>query len=540
MAIAPFTPGVALSLDANKATDLSLTQGDLAAIATGTLALGSLDGTAPAPTATGGLAINTGVDLGGIANTLALFNLGDVTEAAGAGVTVPVLVGSAPNFALSGSDNHVQAIGSTATNGGGINILVASNDLLLVNAQDLAVVTTASAGGSAEIDVLGGNLTVDAGAVVQAANAYLRAGSDTVGGSVIMSGTVAASDVANLVAGFGYARGGFTPGVTGSASAGTISIGGTLSAPAIGLYSANDTTETGVIAGASGGAASLTGEAGLAATPGNVSLTGLNSIGTLGAISASAITLNDGTDLTIAGPVSASSFRVNDGTGVLTLANGAVIRTGGVARPSGNLPGGLASLPTYAAAANGAYFEAGSFIQLGTSTVEPLNGGPTTIRLDITTPGGNASFGGFEAPSADLILALTGGRATGPINVAALDVSYLANGAGGSQLTGLVNGVGGVAAAGQSHIYPQPSPQYQINGCPLATVNCVILPQVTPPVLNPVQEILLSVLGVPGGAGNDIDLLPVLNPLQDISSGVLGGTGDDIDLLLPDVVERDY
>jgi hypothetical protein len=34
--------------------------------------------------------------------------------------------------------------------------------------------------------------------------------------------------------------------------------------------------------------------------------------------------------------------------------------------------------------------------------------------------------------------------------------------------------------------------------------------------------------------------VPVINPLQDIYLGVLGNPQDDDDLLLPDVSERDY
>jgi hypothetical protein len=252
-------------------------------------------------------------------------------------------------------------------------------------------------------------------------------------------------------------------------------------------------------------------------SPGIVSLLGAtpftNRVTTLANVTAGSFTLVDGQDLIIAGRLNSPSIHIDDNGFALGMANGTAINTGGVARPLGAVA--FTTLPTYAQGAPGAYLRAGSFQQVGTATVAPLNGGPTTLRIDITSATGNVMFdahGGLTANTTDLIVDLTGGTLGGLIFVKTLDLRYVP-GAGNANLAGTVNGLGGPPAAGVSYITPLPNPRYQINGCPITAVNCI----------------LLSVAAV-----------PVINPLQDIYLGVLGNPQDDDDLLLPDVSERDY
>ncbi|MBN8908206.1 MAG: hypothetical protein J0H99_16570, partial [Rhodospirillales bacterium] len=253
VAIAPLNhlmlpSGIILSLDPIKDTDpthLSLTQADLDSIhtlgsttgplGTQTLTLGSLDGVKPDPN-TAQLQINTNLyQFGGIARTLELLSAGDL-------VTVGAYTATAPH-----------PIGGLSTSG----------DLLLVNRQNLDVLTSVQAGKYAEIDVLPGDLSVTGS--VTAGNVLLRAGDSSISGNVAINGSVAATNgEADLVAGMSYTPGTFHPapqftlGATAPGSAGRIAINGSINGGTVGLYSANDTVETGSIT-----AGLLTGQAGV-------------------------------------------------------------------------------------------------------------------------------------------------------------------------------------------------------------------------------------------------------------------------------------
>jgi hypothetical protein len=56
---------------------------------------------------------------------------------------------------------------------------------------------------------------------------------------------------------------------------------------------------------------------------------------------------------------------------------------------------------------------------------------------------------------------------------------------GGADLTGTVNGISGVSAAGLSFIQPEPNTNYQFNKCEIGSVSCVAPPIVTPPIVTP-------------------------------------------------------
>jgi hypothetical protein len=124
--------------------------------------------------------------------------------------------------------------------------------------------------------------------------------------------------------------------------------------------------------------------------------------------------------------------------------------------------------------------------------------------------GGLTTFGDLVAPNTTLILASGAGRAVGTLDVGGLVV--LGNG-GGTDLNGVVNGLGGDAAAHLSTIEPLQNANYRLNSCPLHSINCVLLSVQAPPVNSPLTN--LSIVGVPDQQ-------------------------DDPDLLLPNISDKDY
>jgi hypothetical protein len=124
-----------------------------------------------------------------------------------------------------------------------------------------------------------------------------------------------------------------------------------------------------------------------------------------------------------------------------------------------------------------------------------------------------ASPGGIVAPNSWLILGLSNGaKATGGVTVLRLDTVFTGQ-AAGTTLSGTVGGLGGEAAAGASHIAPGTSATFRINGCPIGSINCV----------------LLTTQGIPTGS-----------PLNNFVFGSIFDPSDDDDLLLPLVSDEVY
>ena len=88
-----------------------------------------------------------------------------------------------------------------------------------------------------------------------------------------------------------------------------------------------------------------------------------------------------------------------------------------------------------------------------------------------------------------------------------------------ASLFGTVANRGGQQAAGLATIFnfptvqPKPQSDYRLNGCPIGSVNCVLLP---------------------------LGFLPAANPLHDFVLNAGVGYGGESDLALPDVSSRDY
>ncbi|HEY2616771.1 MAG TPA: hypothetical protein VGI78_05480, partial [Acetobacteraceae bacterium] len=306
------------------------------------------------------------------------------------------------------------------------------------------------------------------------------------------------------------ATGGTIIGSTVSATAnGNFNIQGTVQdANSVNLVSSTGSiTETGTLI-----ANLLTGSA-----AGDASLTGTstsNGVAQLGSfISGGTFILDNGVGLTINGPLTAPTIVIDAGANTMTLADKAVITTGGTPRPAGT----VTSFPgdTPATTTNGAFLTTSSgFAQRGSSTILGFGGGPAILRINANRDA-NITFdpvAGLQGTNTWLILNIGTGKLSGQIHVKNLDVIH--NGQTGSaNLSGSVTGLSGPAAAGAAGIQPNPNANFRINSCPIGSVNCVLLPT----------------QGV-----------PTANPLNDINIGTLFNPNDDDDLLLPIVSDQDY
>jgi filamentous hemagglutinin family protein len=373
------------------------------------------------------------------------------------------LTGSAATTAsLTGAGNQIGTLGNFTASG-----------FSMVDGADLTVSGNVNGGPSVTL-LGGGTITIAANSTVSG-NAVSTTGT----GNIDILGTVQAAGSISLVSRTGSI---FEPGAL----------------------------ITGLLTGSAAGNAQLTGTS------------SSNRVGQIGSfISGRTLTLDDGTALTIAGPLTAPTIVIDTGPTTLTLADGAVITTGGTRRPKGL----VASFPgdTAANTSNGAFLTtSGGFNQLGTSTIEGIGGAPSVLRIN-ALGSANIAFstvGGLQATGTWLILDIGGGDATGQINVRDLDV--LQSGIGGrASLTGTVTGLSGVAAAGAAGIEPGVNLDFRLNSCPIHAATCALL---VLPDVNVAAELAV----------------PVSNPLNDIYFGSTFSPNEDDDLLLPIVSDQDY
>ena len=323
---------------------------------------------------------------GNLISTLGAFSTSSgfgLTDAAALVVAGPVIdTGTASTLALT-------------TRTGGITLAGT------VNATNIVELISAGAisqtGGTLSADTLTGSATASA-SLTQPANRIAKLNSFSASG-------LSLTDGADLTVG-GIVNGGPSVTLSGGGSI-TVAAGGAVSGSAV------TTTATGNIdiAGAVQGSNSLalvssTGsiaETGSLTTPlltgsaaGDASLTGTassNNVAQLaGFASGGTLTLVDGAALTITGPLTAPTIVINTGANTMTLADQAVITTGGTARP----PGTVTTFPgdTPANTANGAYLTtAAGFTQQGTSTILGSNG-PSILRIN-AIGGANITFDPF-------------------------------------------------------------------------------------------------------------------------------------------------
>jgi filamentous hemagglutinin family protein len=176
---------------------------------------------------------------------------------------------------------------------------------------------------------------------------------------------------------------------------------------------------------------------------------------------------------------------------------------------------------------NGVFVRTTSLVQTGATHIAPLPGAArqATIEISLTGRNGKIAFDpaygtdtGLVAPLGQLLLVLgLDGQATGNINVAGLNVYYPGVAplpTGSARLTGTINGLSGYGAAGEGFTHSTPTTNYEINNCPIQSVNCVVLSPI---------------------------VVPLNNPTQDAQTNLLrSAADDDDDLLLPNVAEQDY
>ncbi len=281
---------------------------------------------------------------------------------------------------------------------------------------------------------------------------------------------------------------------------GAIDIERPIVAATLGLDSGTTIVEgpTGLIA-----AGRLTGSAG-----GNIALNQANVIGTLGALSdpGHAIALVDASNLMLAGQITATSVTIKDVGYTIDLVQGNGY-SGLGSGTTNSLNVGAFPVP----GSPGVYLLASDFAVLTNPVIATSNIVDWTFALP-PTGSGNVGLGVFLQPHVKLFLSLGAGTASGQVDVAGLQVAYSIATKVPVNLTGSVGGIAGQTAASTSHISPEPSNNYQINGCPISAFDCIKFTGLTVPVFNPLNEVDVG------------EMLPL----------------SDLDIVLPDVAEKDY
>jgi hypothetical protein len=416
---------------------------------------------------------------------------GDVTETGSGLLTLASLTGSATGTAAFGSANRIGSLGVFATGAG----------FSLTDAGPLSVTGSVSARRGPVAIVAGGGLTQTAGVI-----------SGGAGGVTLTSGgaftQMAGAAVADLDPASGVA-----------VTAQSMALGGAIMAAGAPVTL---TAQGGSIAEVGAGfiqAGSLAGSATGAATFGDEAS---NAVARLGSFAAGgAFELFDGTALTVSGPLAGQTVGIQTPAAV-TLAGGRISAafTPGAAQYDALLAPG-AAFPT---AADGIFIKASGVTQTGVTTIDPGARAPSGPAASASTPGpvlsidlaggkGTASFADLDAPGVQLFLSLGDGSASGVLDVAGLHVDTSMAAGGMASLTGVVAGQMGTSAAGVATISPLRNSRYQINSCPVASVNCILLSPI---------------------------LVPVTNPVQDVEVSGVGSRQDDPDLILPNVGEQDF
>jgi hypothetical protein len=311
-------------------------------------------------------------------------------------------------------------------------------------------------------------------------------------GNLTVAGPIGAPDV--------------TLGVGGSVSqVGDIVAPGTFATNSTGSYTrSGGLLSVGTLAGSAGSLADFgTGAAVL--TLGAFAVHDNGDPGYANAAAASTLSIADGTAMTLAGPVAADYVGIT-ATGTLVW-TGQVV-TLGLPRLQQDLPT-LTEPGSYLQVLAGAGGTA-QMLQTGLAQVISQDATVSTLRLQTPAVGGNIVFNDLQATDTDLLLFIGAGHASGSVDVGDLLVS---GAQGGTSLVGTVRGLFGDAAARQSNLTPNLNANYQINSCPIQSVNCILLP---------------------------VETVPQQNPLRDLAIGQARDELDDTDVLLPDVAEQDY
>lgn len=505
------------------------TGGDVTITTAGQLAVnGSVGGPGAVQLSADRLALTA--DINGSAVSLVATS-GGIAQAAG-GVIAERLSGSAAGSdgAMFTGTNRVAAVAGFSSNG----------VFLLNNTGSLLVSGSILAAGQVRIADVGGQL------MLSGPGARVSGASDSQGGAAV-SLTAAGG---NLVLAGGSSVTALGPaGAVFLAASGSMTLAGQVSAQtSISLQGGGNVTEvsTSVL-----DAFSLTGSA-----SGNVNLAGANHIRnvtnfaaggslilddqptlllqdvaaedrmiltdassiTADAISAGrAISITTASPLTLEQRIAASTIVIDDPDSSVLLLNTTIV-TGTAPIVFGPLRADQWPTPSDVTGVPGMFILAHDVTQIGTTVVQASTSAGALLRVDIAAAG-MVNFNDLEAPSTSLFLNLTGpfgfgtGVVQGQVDVGHLYVQYDTALGGAVSLTGRVAGVGGELAAGQAYVTPLNSKDFAINGCPLGSVNCV----------------LLSPL-----------VVPVTNPVTAIDVTTTSESSDDVDLILPNIGETDY
>jgi filamentous hemagglutinin family protein len=402
-------------------------------------------------------------------------------------IATSLLIGKVATDAALFGTNRISVLGDFTAGGG-----IALNDT-----ANLSVIGTVNAGGAVVLTDEGG-VSIPGG--LRGRSVALTAASIDVGGE-LTGDSLALRALAGGIGGSGIVD---TAQLTGSAAQAVV-----LSGPnrvtnladfragaGFTLNNLPDLTIRGIIDGGSSVAITNAGSIAAAAA----SITGSNRlelVSTAGGISEMAATLY-GERLVLA---AASGHDI-------TLFGGTLLTGGAV--PVGRIGSGFNALPVNGGA--GALLAAHSIRQLGTLAIANPTGNNPAAQLAVS---GDIALETVAAPRTWLILTLQNGSATAlDLSLRRLDLSYAGSG-GGAALFGTIGGLSGSAAAQSSFVLPQPNASYLLNGCPIGSVNCVVVQR--DPV--PVQKLLETA-----------DFAPARTPTDD----------PEFLQIMPNIARRDY
>ena len=485
--VGPLTQGGAGSI--NAASVSATTQG-AANLAGSIVASGPVSVTASGLNTTGTVSSQSGavsLDAGQGALTQSGLVQGGTTvaERGGQGTTLAGKTVAGTDLTVASSGGVITASTSSMQAGNGLSVIAAGPGTL-------AGMTTAFG----PVSVTASGLTVSGPVTSQAGPVTLNAG----GFALTQSGTVSAAGALSETAGTTASLSGVqSAGGPLSVMANGITIGGMMQSSSgsvaldAGTGSLMQSGQLGAATGLttkSGGATSLAGKlnAGTidAQSGGDVALASGSS-----AVAGQTVTVKAAGTASFAGTLSAPEITV---TAPSVSLQGGTIMVGGTTQPPGVKSGGV---PALATAKAGAFFEVGTqFSETAATTVQALGSANSTVRIDFTGTGGTFSVNSFSAPETNLVVNLGTASGTGSgLQVNNFSVLYAAQGAGAASLnlTGVRVGTqAGTGAAEASSASPSPNRNYQINGCAIASINCVVLQPQAVPVTNPLKSLALT------------------------------------------------
>jgi filamentous hemagglutinin len=316
--------------------------------------------------------------------------------------------------------------------------------------------------------VAGGAVSI--GGILTSGATTLRGDGIDIGGAILAAATQLTSAAGVTIEGSVSARG--TLGIS-AADGIDEHLGGSISAGAISLIAktANDVIDGALTAS---GALNLT--AGADISQG----------------AASAIDAATTADLLAPGTITLAGLLAAPGILIGERATRDVVWNGNTLRADTSLHGPTKAINVLAPLAPGAgvFVQSAAFQQIGNAFVDPLTG--TSATLQITIEGkGTAHFDQLTAPQAQLLLVLdNAGFANGLIDVAGLNAYYTQGETPvqAANLFGVVGGHHGTAAAGVGFSHLNSNINYQINGCPIQSIDCVLISPVVVPVVDPVTD----------------------------------------------------